>query len=262
MPGLPIWRLADPLLVLLVVLFIGLFVVTRRRKLLSDKRTRWPALAAWGAWLLIWLLSSAGFASLVFYAAEGRPVNLDQALQGTNPEKRILVVLSGGSLRPPEDDMAPSELIGGSAFPRALGAARIYRRYGFERVIVSGSAPPSLSGSWGYYSVMGMAEVAERYGVPRDRLVLETMSTNTRENAAYCALLTRAYGAETVVVVTSAIHMPRALGELRAVGIDAIPAPVEVGGLPGSLLSLWLPSVYGLEAVHLAVHETLGRLKP
>lgn len=262
MHGLPLWRLADPMFVLLATLGVGLFVLTRRRRLLRDRRARRPLVLAWVAWGLLWCLSSPGFAAFFLYAVQQRGVNLDAALAGGDPQRRVLVVLTGGSLRPPGGGLMASELIGDSAFPRALGAARVYREHGFSHVIISGSATPALTNAWGMYSVLGMAEVAEHYGVPRERLVLETISTNTRENAAFSSMLARACGAEQVVVVTSAIHMPRALMELERVGIHAIPYSVEVSGLPNGLISLWLPSVYGLEAVHLSIHELLGRFKP
>lgn len=262
MLGLPLWRFADPMFLLLALLGVGLFLVTRRRRLLRDRRVKWPIRVAWGAWALLWCLSSPGCSGYFLYAIQERSADLDTALAGKDPERRVLVVLTGGSVRPPGAGQLPSELIGDSAFPRALGAARLYRKYGFSRVIVSGSATPTLTSWWGMYSVLGMAEVAEHYGVPRERLVLETVSTNTRENAAFSALLARAFEAEEVVVVTSANHMPRALAELERAGIHALPYSVEFSGLPGALPSLWLPSVFGLEAFHLTLHELLGRLKP
>jgi uncharacterized SAM-binding protein YcdF (DUF218 family) len=262
MPGMPIWRLADPMLLLLLLLGAGLWIVTRRRRLLRDRRVRWPIRVTWAAWALLFCLTSPGCSGYFLYAVQERSADLDTALAGKDPERRVLLVFTGGSLRPPAPGLLASELIGDAAYPRALGAARAYRRYGFSRVIVSGSATPSLTHWWGMYSVLGMAEVAEHYGVPRERLVLETISTNTRENAAFSALLARAYGAEEVVVVTSAYHMPRALAELERAGVHALPLSVEFSGLPGTLPSLWLPSVYGLQALHLAIHEVLGRLKP
>lgn len=262
MPGLPLWRFADPMFLLLLVLGVGLWRLTRRARLSRVRRVRWPLRATWTAWALLWCLSCPGCSGYFLYAVQERSANLDAALAGKDPERRILLVLTGGSVRPPYGNQMPSELIGDAAFPRALGAARLYRKYGFSRVIVSGSATPSLTSWWGMYSVLGMAEVAEHYGVPRERLVLEALSTNTRENAAFSALLVRAYGADEVVVVTSANHMGRALAELERAGIHALPFSVEFAGLPGPLPSLWLPSVFGLEALHLTLHEVLGRLKP
>ena len=57
--------------------------------------------------------------------------------------------------------------------------------------------------------------------------MLETASRNTYENAVNSKRLLGAHGLHKVLLVTSALHMPRALALFRALGIEAAPAPTD-----------------------------------
>jgi uncharacterized SAM-binding protein YcdF (DUF218 family) len=74
-----------------------------------------------------------------------------------------------------------------------------------------------------------MRELARAAGVPEDRLVLETQSRSTLENARHSARLMRARGWTRALVVTDAVHLPRALLAFRAAGIEAQGAAAKGG---------------------------------
>ena len=66
-----------------------------------------------------------------------------------------------------------------------------------------------------------------RIGIDGARILLEEKSRTTSENAEFTkALLTPAPG-ERWLLVTSAYHMPRAMGCFRAAGFDVTPWPVD-----------------------------------
>ena len=67
-----------------------------------------------------------------------------------------------------------------------------------------------------------------RLGVPDEAIVMETQSRNTAENALYTGEILRERGFARVLLVTSALHMPRAMKLFRARGIDAVPAPTDM----------------------------------
>jgi uncharacterized SAM-binding protein YcdF (DUF218 family) len=95
--------------------------------------------------------------------------------------------------------------------------------------------------------------------VPRERILLEEQSRNTRENAVHSADLLKARGFETVLLVTSAFHMRRALAAFRAVGVEAIPAPTDFrrsASKPGVLA--WLPDAEALQRSTIGIKEYLG----
>ena len=78
-----------------------------------------------------------------------------------------------------------------------------------------------------------MAEAIVTLGVPPSALVLEERSHSTLENAQFTARLARERHIRDVLLVTSAVHMPRASLLFRDAGIDAIPVPVPESTAPG-----------------------------
>jgi uncharacterized SAM-binding protein YcdF (DUF218 family) len=95
-------------------------------------------------------------------------------------------------------------------------------------------------------------------GVPAERVAVEPEATNTRENARFSASILRAHGIETIVVVTSASHLRRALKNFASAGITAIPAAADVRGFGRLGLDALLPSSAALANTHVALHEILG----
>lgn len=76
------------------------------------------------------------------------------------------------------------------------------------------------------------AQVALAVGLGADRLLLETRSRNTRENAFESFLLAEPEPGERWLLVTSASHMPRAMASFRAVGWEVEAWPVDFQAFP------------------------------
>lgn len=112
------------------------------------------------------------------------------------------------------------------------------------RAWLAGRAPVVIlsgGGGNGYSEAEVMATAITRLGVPASALVLEKRSHSTRDNAVFSAQLARQRGIERVLLVTSAVHMPRAAFWFREVGLDVVPVPVpERKGRGG--WKRWLPS--------------------
>jgi uncharacterized SAM-binding protein YcdF (DUF218 family) len=106
-----------------------------------------------------------------------------------------------------------------------------------------------------------MVEMLRRLDVPREAVVREVRSYNTRENAQFTAEILRVRGIDTAVVVTSSVHLARALAEFRKVGIEPIAAPAEVRGTAPIQIDMLLPSSSGMQKAHQAIHELLGRIR-
>lgn len=64
-------------------------------------------------------------------------------------------------------------------------------------------------------------------GVSRDRIVLEDASRTTWENATLTRALLRPEPGQRYLLVTSAHHMPRAIGVFRRAGFDVVAYPVD-----------------------------------
>lgn len=80
-------------------------------------------------------------------------------------------------------------------------------------------------------SRMTEADVVRRFleDMPLDpaRITLEERSRNTWENALYSKVLVEPQPGATWLLVTSAFHMPRAVGIFRRVGWPVIPYPID-----------------------------------
>jgi uncharacterized SAM-binding protein YcdF (DUF218 family) len=73
------------------------------------------------------------------------------------------------------------------------------------------------------------AVIAKRFfmnlGVDESRIVLEGRSLNTAQNAAFTRALVMPQPGQRWLLVTSASHMPRAVGAFRRAGFSVIPYP-------------------------------------
>jgi uncharacterized SAM-binding protein YcdF (DUF218 family) len=142
---------------------------------------------------------------------------------------------------------------------RLTAAAELSRRYPDARIILSGGASHLLFDTAETESSLAR-DALVRIGVPESRIVLEERSRNTCENAVESRAIAAPKPGEQWLLVTSATHMPRAVGCFRMAGFQVIPFPVDYRTLRSEP---WRPSssiAYGFEAADLAAHEWLGLL--
>jgi len=104
-----------------------------------------------------------------------------------------------------------------------------------------------------------MAESLQRDHGVRPRWV-ETAALTTAENARYSAPLLQAAGIRRVLLVTSAVHMRRALRAFRAAGLEPVAAPTDYMGRNGLRARDLVPSVQGLRRSQFALREWAGNL--
>jgi uncharacterized SAM-binding protein YcdF (DUF218 family) len=95
------------------------------------------------------------------------------------------------------------------------------------------------------------------WGIEPSRVILDESARNTRENAERSKLLLDQNGFRSVLVVTSAFHMARAMGCFRASGVaaDALPVDYRASNRPMSLQ----PSAGALEQTTHTLRELAGR---
>lgn len=129
------------------------------------------------------------------------------------------IVLLGCRIGPSGRPMIP-------AMRRAEVAASAYHR-GVARVIVA-----SGGRRWGAHAeATSLRRELVRAGVPEAAIIEELCSLSTHENAVFSAAILRRLGARCAAIVTCWWHMPRALENFCAAGIDAVPIPTEVNDL-------------------------------
>jgi len=86
--------------------------------------------------------------------------------------------------------------------------------------------------AWILYSGGGMEaqlgkKLLMRLGVEPDRIIIEDRSQNTAENARLSKIITAPKPSARWLLVTSAFHMPRAIGAFRNVGFPVQADPVD-----------------------------------
>ncbi|HYW91997.1 MAG TPA: YdcF family protein [Gammaproteobacteria bacterium] len=166
------------------------------------------------------------------------------------------IVVLGGALVPavppkfPYPDLLPEA-------DREWQAARLYHAGKAPLVIASGGRLPWLGVNTP--EAVAMRKFLVALGVPAGAIVLETHSRTTRQNAVDVKPILERLDVHKVLLVTSALHMPRALATFRGEGIDAVPAPTDfdVRPRPYNLLS-FLPDSDALANSAQALHEYAG----
>jgi uncharacterized SAM-binding protein YcdF (DUF218 family) len=81
-----------------------------------------------------------------------------------------------------------------------------------------------------------------RLGVRDDAIVLEERSLNTEDNALNTARIAHRIGARRILLVTSSLHMPRAMTLFERTGLEVVPVPVPERAVRTTLLDKWMPS--------------------
>lgn len=210
------------------------------------------ALVVFGlGWLLLWSLPNPSF-----WLRAGLERQVPQRAVAAYPMVDAIVVLGGGigGTRPgwrarPDLSSAADRVWFGAALYHAGRAPVLILSGGSSDV--SDSAQPEAE---------AMATFIEDLGVPASALLREETSRNTWENALYTRQLMREHRIEKVLLVTSALHMPRALAIFRQLDVDAIPAPTDFEALPprDQWPLRWLPDTGALDGSTRAMKEYLG----
>jgi uncharacterized SAM-binding protein YcdF (DUF218 family) len=97
------------------------------------------------------------------------------------------------------------------------------------------------------------------WGIAPKRIVIEDKAKNTHENAVESAAIVRAQGWKSVLIVTSANHMPRAYGCFRAEGLDVDTKPVDFRSYGSAFSGELIPRAEYLQASSAAIREWFGR---
>ena len=141
------------------------------------------------------------------------------------------------------------------AAARITATAELARRYPNARIIFSSghvfADEPAEAG-------LAVQELVA-LGVAADRITAEEQSRNTVENAVFSRLIAQQKPGERWLLVTSAYHMPRAMGVFRAAGfpVEAYPVDWRTRG-PDDVVQPFPSIADGLHQTDTAVHEWVG----
>lgn len=169
------------------------------------------------------------------------------------PKADAIVVLGGNTANDRPNWFLPYERE--TAVRRFQTAAQLYLAGRAPRIVLSGGA---LSGE--VSEAQGMAHALRLSGIPESALILENFSRTTYENATLTEDELKDRHIGTVLLVTSALHMPRAMAAFRKQGVTAIAAPSQPQiVLPAEQpLSPWLPDQRAFDASRSIIKEYSG----
>jgi uncharacterized SAM-binding protein YcdF (DUF218 family) len=167
------------------------------------------------------------------------------------------IVVLGGAINPILSAArgAPALTAAADRFTAMLILAR---RYPKARVIYSGGSGNPFDQT--DREAPQVRRLVSELGLSPRRFIFEGQSRNTHENALFSKRLAHPHPGETWLLVTSALHMPRAVGAFRAVGWPVTPYPVNYRTMPSppSFLRLDDDVADHLERLAAFTHEVVG----
>ncbi len=176
-----------------------------------------------------------------------RPLEDRFAVPAALPDKIDGILVLGGIVQRPIADERRVLAVSDSA-ERLMVPAALALQYPGARLVITGRGEDHET----------LAAWFARIGLARERIAYETAARNTFENAVLSQRMVRPAPGEAWLLVTSAQHMPRAVGVFRKIGWPVIPYPVDyhTGG-PQTVTDL--PDVAGnLAAIGDALKEWVG----
>jgi uncharacterized SAM-binding protein YcdF (DUF218 family) len=218
-------------------------------------RRRWRRLSL--VVLVVGLLQL--FAASLPAVARACARGLESRYPPTSPEAlpaADAIVVLGGAVAPAPVAGGHPELTDGT--DRVLHAARAYRATRAPLVVATGGG---IEGGGDRAEADDIADLLVEWGVPRAAILLDREARTTRENATGVRAALAGRPVRRILLVTSALHMPRAVGCFEAEGFEVLAAPTDY--LAPTLVrprwTDWLPDASALEATSAAVHEVVGR---
>lgn len=233
--------LLDP--VTLIFLFlVSLTWYTYRR---GDKKITIVSISISSIYLL---LASPLLANSLTLLLEGREKPI--ACESINPS--AIVVLGGGvnsSVRTIED----IDYLHVASFRRIQSALRLAQEHPELKIFVSGGA-----GNINVTESDLMSAMLQRQGINSKRIIKERKSLNTWESSSNTGLILKGKNIKSIYLVTSALHMPRAIRGYRKQGLDVCAYPTDRMFIRPKWYAMLIPQMSALIKTKNALHEIAG----
>jgi uncharacterized SAM-binding protein YcdF (DUF218 family) len=168
-----------------------------------------------------------------------------------------VVVLGGGNTTVQARGFTMNQLSWIAAL-RVMEAARLYRLLDRPTIIASGGVTDKDVGA--RPEAEGIKGALVALGVSDDRVLLETESKNTHDEAVVIARMLGGARGQPIVIVTSPTHMRRSLAVFRSVGFDAIPSVAPYKSDHGFERLRALPNDGGLLLSDIAIYDAMATI--
>jgi uncharacterized SAM-binding protein YcdF (DUF218 family) len=209
-----LWLLLTPsnFIILLVVLGIVLL------------RTRWRVIGRWLAGLGVMLLLVVGFSPLGIWLSVPLELRFEKR-QTLQPDAIGGIIILGGVADERLSPVYGSDLEVNGAGERILTMIALANRFPGKPILFTGGTANVVRDAVEVEADTVRRRIAQ-YGVEPERILFENQSRNTHENAIFSKPIVPAI-TKPWLLVTSAMHMPRAVGVFRHAGYDVIAYPVD-----------------------------------
>lgn len=191
-------------------------------------------------------------ALLHFYEGQYPALDIGQLSAEEKSRLKYVVVLGGGYTSATQQPLASQ--LGMFTLPRVVEGVRIWHALPHTKLVLSGKGWELIP------EAQAMADMARGLGVPQEAILLDAESANTSQHPLKLApILQKA----EFILVTSAIHMPRAMAQFTQAGFSPRAAPV--GHVLTGNYQLWhnkppYPRGDNLAAMDLLYYEWVGML--
>jgi len=222
----------------------------------TPARTRWFRILTVAAAAIVWVIGSPVTATLFTGLLESRYPSFDRT---ASTHFDAVVVLGGGVSG--KGSLRPTDQLSGLSLQRTLCGVDLFAEGHAPRLVLTGGTADILGES--PRESVAMRQLALRLGVPEQAILIDDLARTTYENALG---VKRVLGQGSILLVTSASHMPRATGLFRKQGFDVTPAPCSyrLRDWPG----IWsnfdptdiVPSLGALDAFTNSLAEVMGMI--
>ncbi len=206
-----LWAVLRPNTLALVMAVAGLVLVWRGHRI-----GRWPLALGLGWYALVFMLPVSTAVTLPLEQRFTRPATPPVQVDG--------IIVLGGAVEQELTDAHGIPALNGAA-ERFTEALVLSRRYPGAKLVFTGGSSAVIPG--GATEADTARQLFADIGLPPERLVFEGESRNTWENAVLTRQLLNPQPGETWLLVTSAMHMPRAMGCFRGAGWQVVAWPVN-----------------------------------
>jgi len=240
-----LWYFINPLNLFFILFALGSF-------LLFSKFFRIGRILLVSLFLITSLISVCSLGDWVLWKLENRFVKPNQL-----PDRLDGIVVAGGILDPYLSSKRERPIIGGS-IERLTVAAKIAQLYPEAKILFSGGSGDLIRTK--FKEAHYVLPILSQLGVSPERVLIEDQARNTFENGLFSKQMAQPKKGEFWLLITSAFHMPRAMGTFRRAGWKIFAFPVDYGTSP---IFQWTPTLNvgaGLMKFDKALHECLGLL--
>lgn len=204
------------------------------------------------------------FLSLLIFSNPSVAKWLVESLEKQHPQQLLseivahdVIIVLGGGLRIPLPPAQYPQL--SNASDRYWYAVRLFRAGKATKIILAGGNVFEQEGYSGeaYYA----AQLMQEWGIPKSVILLEDQSRTTEQNRDNVAQIVQQNGFKSALLVTSAIHMPRAVELFNSLQIQVTPASADIliQQYDSPKLLAWMPSARALMLSTVAMHEYYGK---